>query len=444
MGPERTSWFKRRWAIIVAAVVILAAAGVGIWLGVSGSSATPILTTTTTVQTVATGTITQTVASSGTLEPANQANLDFAVSGRVSTVLVASGQKVTVGQALATIDDSTLSASLAQAQAQLASDEAQLDTDQTDSASSAQIASDQAQIAVAQNQVTSAQTSLADATLRSTINGTVASVALTVGQQVTGSTGSGSTGSGSTGSSGSSGSGASGESGSGGTGGGSSNTGSSDSSSSAQVVIVSTGSYIVNTTVDSSQVAQVKVGDQATVTGSGSTTTIYGTVGSVSLLATTTSDVSSFPVVIDVTGSPSGVYGGESVTVSIITEELQGVVVVPTTAISYSGNSTTVQLDADGKKVTRTIEIGAASDGDTQVTSGLSVGDKIYVTEVSFHGGLSSGSGTGRSLFGGGGGGFSRTGGFAGGGLEGGGGFGGGGFSGGGAVPVVGNSGAGG
>ena len=157
--------------------------------------------------------------------------------------------------------------------------------------------------------------------------------------------------------------------------------------------MVSTGSYIVNASVDSSDVSQVKVGDQATITVSGSTTPIYGTVGSVGLLATTTSGVSSFPVVIDVTGSPSGVYGGSSVTVSIITEELQDVVVVPTTAISYAGNNTEVTVDSAGKRVTRAVQIGAASNGETQVTSGLSVGDKIYVTTVSFHGATGTGHG---------------------------------------------------
>ncbi len=180
-------------------------------------------------------------------------------------------------------------------------------------------------------------------------------------------------------------------------------------------MVVSTGSYIVNATVDSTQVGQLKVGDQATITVSGSTTPVYGTVGSIGLLASTTSGVASFPVVVDVTGSPSGIYGGSSATLAITTEELQGVVVVPTAAIHYSGNDTTVLLDSGGKKVTKTVQIGAASGGDTQVTSGLSVGDKVYVTQVTFHGGL--GSGSGRSgVFGGTGGGFGGAGRFSGGG----------------------------
>src|SRR6202041_158423 len=104
------------------------------------------------------------------------------------------------------------------------------------------------------------------------------------------------------------------------------------------------------------------------------------------LLASPSSGRSSFPVVINVTGSPAGLFGGSSATVSIITEELQDVVVVPTSAIHYAGNSTTVMLDSDGQKVSRPIGIGAASGGDTQVTSGLKVGDKVYVTQVTFQG----------------------------------------------------------
>jgi len=428
----RKRWYARKGPIIIVVVAVVAlGAGLGTWLATSSSSATPLVTTTTTVQTVSTGTITQTVSSSGTVEPASTADLNFGASGRVTAVDVTAGQQVSVGQTLATIDPTSLQAALAQAQATLALDQATLSTDQTNGASAAQIASDEATIASAQTTVNSAQTSLSDATLTSTIAGTVASVTLTVGQQVDGSgtsstsTGSASAGGGTTATAGgSSFAGGASAAASGGTTSASTSSSTSSSSSTAQVVVVSTGSYIVNCTVDSTQVSQVKVGDQATVTVSGSTSDIFGTVASVGLLASTSSDVSSFPVVIDVTGSPSGLYGGSAATVSIITEELQDVVVVPTTAIQYSGNTTTVLLDQDGTKVSRTVEIGAASDGDTQVTSGLAVGDKVYVTEVTFHGGL--GTGTRSGLFGRtGAGGFGGGGGFSGGG---------GGFSGGGGL----------
>src|SRR5664280_1919539 len=198
---------------------------------------------------------------------------------------------------------------LAQAQATLANDQAQLVTDQANSASASQITLDNANIASAQTQVTTAQTSLDDAALVSTIAGKVASVSLTVGQQVTASTSSAASGAGS---SGTSGSGSTGSTGTGSFAGstaaatGSAASSAASGSSSAQVIVISTGSYIVDATVNSTAVSQVLVGDQATITVSGSTTPVYGTVGSVGLLATTTSGVSSFPVVIDVTGSPAG------------------------------------------------------------------------------------------------------------------------------------------
>jgi membrane fusion protein, macrolide-specific efflux system len=437
-GPKK--WFRRRRTGIGLVVLVLVAAGIGAGITAlltsNSSSATPAITTTTSVQTVSTGTITKTVSSSGTVEPAQTADLNFASTGRVTAVDVTVGQTVTDGQTLATIDDSTLAATLAQAQATLANDQAQLSTDQDNNASAAQIASDQAQIASAGTQVTSAQTSLNNATLTSTIAGTVAAINLTVGQQVSGtgtSSSSSSTGSGSDASTGS-GSSASTFGASASDSASSSSTSSSSSSSTAQIEVVSAGTYIVDATVDSSDVSQVKVGDQATLTGTGAAADVYGTVASVGLLATTTSGVSSFPVVIDVTGSPSGLYGGATATVSVITEELQDVIVVPTTAIHYSGDSTTVTLDSNGTKVSRAVSIGAASGTDTQVTSGLAVGDKIYVTEISFRGvggatrtggaGLFGGTGTGGGFGGAGGGGFGGAGGGGFGGA-GGGGFGG-------------------
>jgi macrolide-specific efflux system membrane fusion protein len=427
------SWFTRKRAVTAAVVVAVAGAGLGTWLATSSSGASSLVSTTTSVQTVATGTITKTVSSSGTVEPASQANLDFAVSGRVNGVAVTPGQTVTAGQELATLDDSTLAATLSQAQATLANDQAQLSTDEGNGASAVQIASDSAAVASAQTQVTTAQTALGEATLTSPIAGTVASVSLSVGQQVSGtasSSGSGSSGAASSGGSGGTGSGSS-SAGSGGTGSSSAGTSSSSGSSAAQIVVVSTGSYIVNATVDSSQVSQVNVGEQAVITVNGATTPVYGTVGSVGLLATTSSGVASFPVVVNVTGSPSGLFGGSSATVSIVTEELYDVVVVPTAAIHYSGNNTTVSLDSGGTSVSRVVSIGASSGGQTQVTSGLSVGDKVFVTQVTFQGGVSGGTGRAGGLFGrsgaGGFGGGAGGGGFGGGGGGGGGGFGGGG-----------------
>lgn len=191
--------------------------------------------------------------------------------------------------------------------------------------------------------------------------------------------------------------------------------------------MISTGAYVVNTSVDDTQISQVKQGDQAVITPTGSTTPVYGTVGSVGLLASQSSGVASFPVVVNVTGSPSGIYGGATADVSIIVEKLSNVLVVPTTAVHYSSTGTSVLVsDGSGTKSVA-VTLGASSGGQTQVMSGLSTGDQIVVPVVRI-GGSGGRAGSTRTFGGGGfGGGGFGGGGFGGGSFGGGGGFGGGG-----------------
>ena len=111
----------------------------------------------------------------------------------------------------------------------------------------------------------------------------------------------------------------------------------------------------MNATVDDTEVSEIKIGDQAVITPSGATTSAYGTVGSIGLLATSSSGVASFPVVINVTGSPTGLFGGATAGIAITLKDLQGVVVVPTAGIHYSGNATTVNVISSGSTTSRTV-----------------------------------------------------------------------------------------
>src|ERR1700728_5241051 len=75
---HRTS---RRQRVVLAGgvVVVLVAAGVGIWASQGSSAATPTFE----LVAAASRTLRQTVSSTGTIEPAQQANLNFATSGQV-------------------------------------------------------------------------------------------------------------------------------------------------------------------------------------------------------------------------------------------------------------------------------------------------------------------------------------------------------------------------
>jgi macrolide-specific efflux system membrane fusion protein len=408
-------WRRYRWPIVGVVVVLIAAAvGLTLWL-TSGSSTAPGLTVTTVTTTAKTGTIQQTVASSGTLEPASQSNENFAVSGTVTAVDVKAGQTVTAGQVLATVDTTALSEDVNAAEAQVTAAEDKLSSDESSGAAASSVDSDEASVTSAESSLATAQTNLNDASLTSTIAGTVASVDLTTGQQVAG-TGSGSGASGATGSTAADSAAT-----------GSSTTGATGSSSSGQIVVIGTDSYIVNTTVDDTEIGEIAVGDQVDITPSGDTTPVYGTVGSISLIGTESDSVTTFPVVIDVTGNPTGLYAGATADTSIIVKQLNNVVEVPTTAISYGTNGqATVTKVVNGKHVVTDVTVGAAESGETQITSGVTSGDKVLEREVTFKapggvGGILGGGGTtgrtggfGGRFSGGGAGGFTGGGGFGG------------------------------
>jgi RND family efflux transporter MFP subunit len=389
--PPPSYWRRNRWPLVAVGVVVVAAAiALPLWL--TSSSAAPVGFSVTTVTVpVTTGTIQQTVTSSGTIQPASQATLNFAVSGTVTAVNVKAGQTVTAGQTLATVDTTALTDQVNAAQAQLTAANDRLASDEANNASTSQIDSDQSSITSAESSLSTAQTNLSDASLTSTIAGTVASVNLTVGQQVSG-TGTG--------------------------------------SSSGEIVVIGTNSYIVNTTVDDTQIGQIADGDQVVITPSsssrsgGTTATVYGTVGSTSLIGSQSSNVTTFPVVINVTGDPAGLYAGASADVSIIVKQLNNVTEVPTQAISYntSGQAYVTEV-VNGAHVVKDVTVGAAQNGETQIISGVAPGAKVLERQIKFNapgggtGGLFGGNGGTRGFPGGGGGFFQRgTGGGTGGG----------------------------
>ncbi len=364
-----------------------------------------------------TTTLQQTVSASGTIAPAHQATLSFASSGAVRTVSATVGATVSVGQSLATIDPTTLQGQLDLANAQLIQARAQVTAAANGTAS--QIAAANAQLASAEANTASAQTALSAATLRSPIDGVVASVGISVGDQV----GSSSGGSGS--SNGSSGSRATtGGDGSGGAGGTSASSGASSSATAAteSISVISTDAWLVDTSVTNADLASLKKGMQAQITPTGATQAIFGTVDSVGIVATSSSSgVAQFPVTIAVTGKPTGLYAGTSAAVAIIVKQLPDVLVVPTLAVRTESGTTVVSVVKNGVTVTMPVTVGQVFGPQTQITKGLAAGDEVTVAFGGAQRGAdgtvgTGGAGTGRTRTGTGGfGGGTGTGGFGGG-----------------------------
>jgi multidrug efflux pump subunit AcrA (membrane-fusion protein) len=379
-------------------VVVAATAASLITWQLTGTATAAASTTLSRTVTVSPTTISQSVSTTATIEPSDQEQLNFGASGVVTSVRVAQGDTVTKGQVLSTIDSAALQASLAQAQASLAQAQARVASDEASSSTtSTQLSADQAAVTADQGQVSSAQTALSDATLTSPIAGVVASVSLSVGEQVSGSAGSSSNSARN-----GSGSGNSGNSGNSGTG----------SSSTAEIEVIGTSSWEADATVDATQLSLVKNGMQAQITLDGARTPIFGTVSSVAVLPTSGSSTASYPVVVAVTGTPTGLHAGATATAEIIYQQLSNVLTVPTLALhTNTDGSTYVVLVSGGKQSNRTVTTGTTSGGQVQITSGLQSGDQVLV-QISLSGGLTrlgrtgsgSGSGTGsRGTFGSGG-----------------------------------------
>jgi multidrug efflux pump subunit AcrA (membrane-fusion protein) len=386
---------KKRLVGGAVAVAVAIAAAVSTWaLTRSPASAAP----TTNLVAASTSDVSQTVATTGTIQPKQRADLVFTVNGRVSTVAVTVGQKVSKGAALATIDTTTLTSAANTASAAVTA--AQQQRDSVSGGTATQVASANAQLAQAESQLATARDNLAAGSLTAPFSGVIASVGITVGDTVGSSGSSGSTAGAATGGAG------------GGTG---SNT--TTASSSSVITVISTSAWIVNASVGSADLAELTKGLQAQITPTGSRTPVFGTVSSLGIIASTsTSGSATFPVVIDITGNPTGLYAGSSASVTIIVKKVTGVLTVPTPAIVTENGKTVVHQMVGGKQVSTPVTTGTVYGPLTEIKAGLKAGDEVVVTLTRFGGGgRTGGAGTGGlnggPAGGGGGGGFGGAGG---------------------------------
>ena len=95
------------------------------------------------------------------------------------------------------------------------------------------------------------------------------------------------------------------------------------------------------------------------------------------------------------TGSPAGVHDGASATASIIYKQAANVLTVPSAAVHTEGKGSFVYLAKSGTKTKQAVTTGLSSSGTTQIVSGLSSGQKVYVTTIKRTTGTGAGTGTG-------------------------------------------------
>ena len=348
------SRWRRRTLAIVAAMAIVVVAGGAILVWNLTRPANAAATAATTTARATTTTEQTTVAATGTLAPQNQAYLNFPAAGTVAAVDVQLGQTVTAGQVLATENTTNLASAVATAQAGVDSAQSSLTTVEASSSSTtAQIEAAKAQVAAAQAKLTSAQNDLAGATMTAPFAGVVAQVNLTVNNTVNGTT-STTTGPGTT------------------------TVVSSATSTAAQIVVVDTSTWLVNATVGMADLASLKQGLTCTVAATGATASLPGTLTSIGIVGTTSAGTTSYPIIVTLTGNPTGLYMGGSADVTVVAKSVT-VLTVPTAAVQRQNGQTYVTLVTNGADTMTNVTVGQVYGARTEIASGLVAGDEVVV-----------------------------------------------------------------
>jgi RND family efflux transporter MFP subunit len=181
-----------------------------------------------------------------------------------------------------------------------------------------------------------AQQQLSQATIVSPLTGVVSSVGLTVGQQAT-----------------------------------------AGSSSTAVDVIDPTG-HGVTLSVDVTKIPQVKVGQQAVVVPDGSATPLEATVSYVAA-APPTATSTAYTVQLAFSGDPTALRNGIQAAVTITTGQAANALAVPTSAVNHLGSRDYVLVVNGSTTKMQIISVGSVGAIYTQVTQGLTAGQRVVL-----------------------------------------------------------------
>ena len=138
----------------------------------------------------------------------------------------------------------------------------------------------------------------------------------------------------------------------------------------------------VQGTVDEVDVAQVKVGQDVTITLDAlSGVSLRGKVQSVALTATTQSGVVSYAVSMAVTNPSAdvGLKAGMTASAAITVQRQENVLLVPSRAIRRTGGQQVVEVIKDGQTEQRTVRIGISDGQQTEIVAGLEEGEQVVV-----------------------------------------------------------------
>jgi multidrug efflux pump subunit AcrA (membrane-fusion protein) len=320
---------------VIVAIVVLIVGGY-YWYSKSKSSTTVVQYKTTAAEK---GTLTTSVSGSGNIIVDTSASVDPTITGTVSNLAVKVGDSVKEGQILFTIDNDDLLANWAKAQATYAQ------AKKTYKPGTDHTKQEKLNFAASKAEYESQKTTYEKRNVISPIDGTVNAVNVKNGDDLSRL--------------------------------------SSSSNSSAPIIVGDLSTLKAQIEVNEVDIANVSIGQKVTLTFSAIDDLVAtGKVEKMDSLGTLTSGVVTYNVTISFDSLDDRIKPEMSVSAEIITNLKQDIITVSNGAIKTSNGGNYVQVLVNGKPENRTVETGIANDTDTEIISGVSVGDNIITQTI--------------------------------------------------------------
>lgn len=147
------------------------------------------------------------------------------------------------------------------------------------------------------------------------------------------------------------------------------------------IVVQGAGGLEATTTVGVDDVAKVKVGQRASVTPDGSSKQLDASVSAVSA-APISSSSTDYRVTIALDDPDVSVDNGSTGTVSIVTEQSDPGLAVPTSAVTTTGNQHFVTVVDGGSTRRVAVEVGIVGREWTSITGGLAAGQVVVLADL--------------------------------------------------------------
>jgi len=156
----------------------------------------------------------------------------------------------------------------------------------------------------------------------------------------------------------------------------------SASSTSQTITVIGPANYQVSTTAALSVVDKITVGQPATVTVDGVGEPLNGTVSVIGVLKSSSAASTSYPVTIALRNTGTTLYNGAGAAVAITVGRVERVLTVPSSAVSTTGAQSTVTVLANGVTTVTPVTVGAIGNDLTQILGGVTAGQQVVIADL--------------------------------------------------------------